>query len=141
MWGGGFAAPNARASQKRTRAIAHARTQARKQAKPPAHPSTHPPSPPTPAHPKKPARPRPPPAPPQVRRIIPNPTAKHTFPQLLARAEGERHRVAALADLLDRMMALDPEKRIDPDGALRHPFVKDFVPKKRPAGGAGGAAG
>ncbi len=42
-------------------------------------------------------------------------------------------------------MALDPEKRIDPDAALRHPFVAPFVPKKRPAaagaGGAGAGAG
>lgn len=61
---------------------------------------------------------------PQVRRLIPNPTAKHNFPQLLSRAEGDKARVGALADLLERMMALDPEKRIDPDAALRHPFVK-----------------
>jgi serine/threonine-protein kinase PRP4 len=75
-----------------------------------------------------------------VRRLIPNPTAKHNFVQLLARAEGDRGHVAALADLLERMMALDPEKRIDPDAALRHPFVKDFVPKKK-GGGAGGGGG
>jgi serine/threonine protein kinase len=92
--------------------------------------------------PHAPARPSHPSTPAQVRRLIPNPTAKHNFAQLLARAEGDRGRVAALADLLERMMALDPDKRIDPDAALRHPFVKDFVPKKRPVGGAaGGGAG
>jgi len=62
------------------------------------------------------------------------------LPQLLARAEGDKARLAQLADLLERMMALDPEKRIDPDGALRHPFVSPFVPKKRAGGGAAAAA-
>ncbi|KAI8468803.1 MAG: kinase-like protein [Monoraphidium minutum] len=75
-----------------------------------------------------------------VRRLIPNPTVKHNFAQLLARSEGDKAKVSALADLLERMMALDPERRIDPDAALRHPFVKDYVPKKRPAA-AGAAAG
>jgi serine/threonine-protein kinase PRP4 len=48
--------------------------------------------------------------------------------------------VAALADLLERMLALDPGKRIDADSALRHPFVKPFLPKKT-KGGAAAAAG
>ncbi|KIY97656.1 hypothetical protein MNEG_10308 [Monoraphidium neglectum] len=74
-----------------------------------------------------------------VRRLIPNPTVKNSFAQLLSRSEGDRSRVAALADLLDRMMALDPEKRIDPDAALRHPFVRDYVPKKKGAAGGAGA--
>lgn len=74
-----------------------------------------------------------------MRRLIPNPGVKNSFAQLLARAEGDKARVAALGDLLERMMALDPEKRIDPDGALRHPFVKDYVPKKKAAPGGGGA--
>jgi serine/threonine protein kinase len=46
--------------------------------------------------------------------------------------------VAALADLLERMTALDPEKRIDADAALRHPFVKPFLPKKKHTAGAAG---
>jgi hypothetical protein len=34
-------------------------------------------------------------------------------------------------------MALDPEKRIDPDAALRHPFVSPYLPKKaKPGEGA-----
>jgi hypothetical protein len=37
------------------------------------------------------------------------------------------------------MLALDPEKRIEADAALRHPFVKPWLPKKKVA--AGGAAG
>eukprot|EP00775_Hariotina_reticulata_P005775 gene5775-6014_t len=75
-----------------------------------------------------------------VRRVIPNPTVKHNFAQLLAKAEGDKTQLAALADLLERMLALDPEKRIEPDAALRHPFVKPWLPKKKvPA--AGGTAG
>ncbi len=30
----------------------------------------------------------------------------------------------ALADLLEKMLVLDPEKRIKPKEALRHPFLK-----------------
>lgn len=67
----------------------------------------------------------------QVKRLIANPPIKHSFAQLLGRAEGDRTKVVQLADLLDRMMALDPEKRIDPDAALRHPFVREYLPKKR----------
>lgn len=43
--------------------------------------------------------------------------------------------VAALADLLEQMTALDPDKRITPDAALRHPFVKPWLPKKKGGGG------
>lgn len=48
--------------------------------------------------------------------------------------------MAALADLLERMMALDPEKRIDPDDALRHPFIKNCrnILHKQQQGGNGG---
>ena len=38
--------------------------------------------------------------------------------------------VASLADLLEKMMVLEPERRIDPDTALRHPFVRSFLPKR-----------
>ena len=31
---------------------------------------------------------------------------------------------AHLADLLEKMLALDPDKRIRPKDALKHPFVK-----------------
>ena len=60
----------------------------------------------------------------QVRRIIANPVAKKRFPALLAGSEGDKRQVAQLADLLERMVALDPEKRITPKEALRHPFIK-----------------
>ena len=40
------------------------------------------------------------------------------------------------------MMMLEPERRIDPDAALRHPFVREFLPKtdkhKEKHGGAAG---
>ena len=29
------------------------------------------------------------------------------------------------------MMNLEPEKRIDPDTAMRHPFIKDVLPKRK----------
>ncbi len=61
----------------------------------------------------------------QVRRIITNPVAKKSFPALLAGSEGDKRQVAQLADLLERMMHLDPEKRITAKEALRHPFIKD----------------
>ena len=61
----------------------------------------------------------------QVRRVIANPTAKRKFPALLAGSEGDKRQVAQLADLLERMMHVDPDKRIMPKEALRHPFIKD----------------
>lgn len=42
--------------------------------------------------------------------------------------------VSALVDLLDRMMALEPDKRIDPDAAMRHPFLRPHLPKKHEHG-------
>lgn len=60
----------------------------------------------------------------QVRRIISSPSAKKNFSALLAGSEGDKRQVAQLADLLERMMHLDPEKRITPKEALRHPFIK-----------------
>ena len=38
-------------------------------------------------------------------------------------AEDPKH-TAQLADLLEKMLALDPDKRIRPKDALKHPFVK-----------------
>lgn len=61
----------------------------------------------------------------QVRRLISNPTVKKDFAGLLAGAEGEKRKLAQLADLLERMMHLDPDKRIGPKEALRHPFIKE----------------
>ena len=69
-----------------------------------------------------------------TKRLISNPTVKHNFHALLNKyAEGCQPRlVSQLADLLEKMMMLDPEKRIDVDDALRHPFVRAFLHKYRP---------
>lgn len=70
----------------------------------------------------------------KVRRLIANPVAKSSFSQLLQRGGGDQADkvlVGQLADLLDRMMNLEPEKRIDPDAALKHPFVRDALPKRK----------
>ena len=48
----------------------------------------------------------------------------------------------AFADLLERMLVLDPEKRITPAEALRHPFITgDLGGSGAPAAGGGGGAG
>lgn len=57
-----------------------------------------------------------------VKRIISNVQVKKSFAQLLANSDGERAKVMQLVDLLERMMTLDPEKRLDPSSALKHPF-------------------
>lgn len=58
-----------------------------------------------------------------VKRVISNVQVKKSFAQLLASSDaGERQKVVQLVDLLDKMMMLDPEKRIDPSAALKHPF-------------------
>ena len=44
---------------------------------------------------------------------------------LLGGSEGDRKKVSQLADLLERMMALDPDKRITPKDALKHAFIKE----------------
>lgn len=61
----------------------------------------------------------------QIRKIVANPTIKNDFSALLKGSEGEPRKIAQLADLLERMMHLDPEKRIAPKDALRHAFIKD----------------
>ncbi|KAL0041958.1 hypothetical protein WJX79_010312 [Trebouxia sp. C0005] len=60
-----------------------------------------------------------------IRRTIAAPHVKKDFAGLLAGSEGDRKKVAQLADLLERMMALDPDKRITPKDALKHPFIKE----------------
>jgi serine/threonine-protein kinase PRP4 len=42
------------------------------------------------------------------------------------RAEGDdRRSIAAFADMLDKMLSLDPERRLTPTGALAHPFIAE----------------
>ncbi|KAL4452050.1 hypothetical protein ABPG75_007712 [Micractinium tetrahymenae] len=60
-----------------------------------------------------------------VRRLISNPTIKKDFSALLAGQSPDRRKLAQLVDLLERMMQLDPDKRISPKDALRHPFIKE----------------
>ncbi|KAL4437548.1 hypothetical protein ABPG77_003529 [Micractinium sp. CCAP 211/92] len=67
-----------------------------------------------------------------VRRLISNPTIKKDFSGLLAGQSPDRRKLAQLVDLLERMMQLDPDKRITPKDALRHPFIKE-----PPSGAAG----
>lgn len=61
----------------------------------------------------------------QVRKTIQNPKVKKNFAGLLAGAEGDKQKLALLADLLEKMMHLDPAQRITPKQALRHPFIKE----------------
>ena len=37
----------------------------------------------------------------------------------------ERKKLLQFRDLLEKMLALDPDKRITPKDALNHPFVKE----------------
>lgn len=65
-----------------------------------------------------------------VRRLMRDSKPTRTVEQALGRgagalAEADRKRGALLADLLDKMLALDPEKRITVAQALVHPFVKE----------------
>jgi serine/threonine-protein kinase PRP4 len=63
-----------------------------------------------------------------LRRLVPHPAVKADFAALLAGQSPDRRKLAQLADLLERMLALDPERRITPKEALRHPFIKDAPP-------------
>lgn len=60
-----------------------------------------------------------------VKRMIPNPQKQAGFSKLLAHQSDNKKKVNQLADLLERMFALEPEKRITPLDALQHPFIKE----------------
>ena len=68
-----------------------------------------------------------------VRRLIPNPQIKKDFAGLLAGLDpdSKKQELNQLADLLERMMALDPDKRINPKEALRHAFFHEAVQPKK----------
>lgn len=61
-----------------------------------------------------------------TRRIIPSPMVQKDVAALLGgQASDQRRKLAQLVDLLERMLALDPDKRINPRDALRHPFIRE----------------
>mmetsp|Transcript_69590 Transcript_69590/g.220335 ORF Transcript_69590/g.220335 Transcript_69590/m.220335 type:complete len:110 (+) Transcript_69590:40-369(+) len=66
----------------------------------------------------------------EVRRLISNPKATKDFSAVLLGAgdpktPADKKKVLQLADLLEKMMHLDPDKRIKPTEALQHPFIKE----------------
>jgi serine/threonine-protein kinase PRP4 len=67
-----------------------------------------------------------------MRTLVEAPAVRADVAARLAGADGDPRAVAALADLLERMFALDPDRRITPRDALRHPFIKGL------GGGGGG---
>jgi serine/threonine protein kinase len=40
-------------------------------------------------------------------------------------SDGERKKVAQLHDLLEKMLHMDPDKRINPRDAIEHPFITE----------------
>jgi len=42
---------------------------------------------------------------------------------------GERKKLPQLADLLEKIFILDPEKRLKVEDALNHPFIKEDLPR------------
>ena len=61
----------------------------------------------------------------QVRRVIGNPTVKKSMADRIMGGEGERRKLRQLADLLEQMLQLDPDRRIGIHSALKHPFIKE----------------
>ena len=50
--------------------------------------------------------------------------------------KSDRELVLLLADLLEKMMMLDPEQRIDLENARQHPFLRKILQKNSVAQGA-----
>eukprot|EP01024_Parvocaulis_polyphysoides_P043246 TRINITY_DN39498_c0_g2_i1.p3 TRINITY_DN39498_c0_g2~~TRINITY_DN39498_c0_g2_i1.p3 ORF type:complete len:121 (+),score=25.08 TRINITY_DN39498_c0_g2_i1:186-548(+) len=67
-----------------------------------------------------------------VKKLVTNPKAVCSFQDLIAKGNiiqqdgggGEKEIVAQFCDLVEKMTQLDPEKRITPEEAQRHPFVR-----------------
>ncbi|GMH38518.1 hypothetical protein BSKO_06402 [Bryopsis sp. KO-2023] len=69
-----------------------------------------------------------------IKRLIVNPTVQNDFSTLLLRNSlgSDRKLVLQLAELLEKMMMLDPDRRMDLDTALRHPFVRRYLQRSKP---------
>ncbi len=62
-----------------------------------------------------------------IQRTIDNPRAVDSLSKRVGVASAtpaEKRRLSQLVDLLERALALDPEKRLTPAEALQHPFIK-----------------
>merc|ERR1712224_474706 len=59
-----------------------------------------------------------------VKRIISNITVKKNFSQMISWTKENRVKVLQLADLLEKLTMLDPEKRLTPTQALKYPFCE-----------------
>lgn len=60
--------------------------------------------------------------------LVAHSTGKDLMPLLLGEnrvQDSERKKLAQFKDLLDRMLALDPEKRATPSEALHHAFITE----------------
>mmetsp|Transcript_10150 Transcript_10150/g.29167 ORF Transcript_10150/g.29167 Transcript_10150/m.29167 type:complete len:887 (-) Transcript_10150:1367-4027(-) len=59
-----------------------------------------------------------------------------TFAEVLSASGGDKKKAAALADLLDKCLALDPDRRITAKQALAHPFIASRAAAPPPAASA-----
>jgi serine/threonine-protein kinase PRP4 len=73
-----------------------------------------------------------------ARVLVPHPTASRPIAARLAGGGGDRRSVAAFADLLDRLLALDPDRRITPREALKHAFITGVEAERTGGGGRAG---
>ena len=71
----------------------------------------------------------------QIKRVLGTVKVKNDFKALLLKNGGgsDRELVLLLADLLEKMMVLDPAQRIDLDAARRHPFLRKILQKSSAA--------
>jgi serine/threonine-protein kinase PRP4 len=67
-----------------------------------------------------------------IRRIISNPTKKEGLSKLLMNESDNKKKLLQLVDLLERIFVLEPEKRITPLDALKHPFIVSEATPKNP---------
>jgi serine/threonine-protein kinase PRP4 len=76
-----------------------------------------------------------PPCWPQTRRLIKTSNIRtKSFAEALSGSSGDKRKIASLADLLEKCLALDPDRRITPKQALAHPFIAAGASKLATAG-------